>query len=261
MSVARFYVQGLEVGQVRLSGQEARHARQSRRLSVHDDVVLIDGRGREGRGRIARIDASEVQVEVERVERRERPLPMLTIATAIPKGPRQDVLVEKCTELGAAAIWPLMTERGVASASAHRIAKWHRAAIEAAKQSGQAWIPEIREPRCLDDILDDGHTFDRILAGVTAGQSDPVGPGGAPRAPDLPHLDSPPQRLVDLLADLAGVRSILAAIGPEGGWTDLELSSMYGSGAIGVSLGPNTLRIETAAIAMAAAVHALQQSR
>src|SRR5688572_14025361 len=137
MGIARFYSPMLSPGTVRLSESESRHSACARRLSVGDTVVLFDGQGHEAIGQIASAARKDVEVTVEQITERPRPKPALTLAVALPKGPRQDFLIEKLTELGIQALQPIVTERSIAEATPNRIRKWQRTAIEAAKQSGQ----------------------------------------------------------------------------------------------------------------------------
>jgi 16S rRNA (uracil1498-N3)-methyltransferase len=234
MSVPRFFAPQLSGALVRLPDEEARHARQSRRLRVGDTVMLFDGCGREAQGAITRVERSFVEARTSAVAVQDRPTPSLTLAVAVPKGPRQDTLVEKCTELGVAELRPILTARSVCSASDHRLDKWRRITIEAAKQSGQCWLPAISTPRRIDEVLQEIPSFPKALVAVPGTES-----------------------LRAWLGEVASVDRVLAFIGPEGGWTDAELSDLQAAGCKTVSLGPNVLRIETAAIVVAAVAHAL----
>ncbi len=229
MADPRFHVPELSGPVVQLTGPEARHACQARRLRQGDAVVLFDGNGREARGEISKLSGTEVQVHVSQVRTSARPCPALTLAVAVPKGPRQDFMIEKCTEFGVAAIWPIVTARSVCSASEHKLDKWRRTTIEAAKQSGQCWLPELSPPRRLEDVLAETSGFDTALVAAPGTES-----------------------MLDVVAALAGTRGVLAFVGPEGGWTEGELQGLTANGCRPVSLGPHILRIETAAIAIAA---------
>lgn len=220
-----------------LSEQESRHARLARRLVPGDPLVVFDGKGREAPASVVAVARAIVEVDVGQVAYRERPLPALTLAVAMPKGPRQDVLIEKCTELGVAAIQPLITARSVSGASDHKRDKWRRATIEAAKQSGQCWLPELAAPLPLDQCLADAAAFDLRVAAM-------LGRNGSRRFGDLLGTGTP--------------HRIIAFVGPEGGWTPTEEEALISAGVTPVCLGPNTLRIETAAICLAAAVHVCQ---
>lgn len=258
MTVPRFHLAPLSAGVVALKEAEAHHARASRRLSVGDPVVLFDGQGHEAPGQVSAVSRTAVEVAVSEVTSRPRPKPGLALAVALPKGPRQDALIEKCTELGTSEIQPLVTQRSVAATSASRMDKWRRATIEAAKQSGQAWLPVLHPPRTIGEVLGDRDQHDLMLVAAAP----PVfGAGDEPA--DITATSSPPGAvaIADLLAELAGADRILAFVGPEGGWTDAELTELMTDDARLISLGPNVLRIETAAIALAAFVHALVTSK
>jgi 16S rRNA (uracil1498-N3)-methyltransferase len=137
-------------------------------------------------------------------------------------------MVEKLTELGAARLVPLETTRGVAEATASAQARLERVVIEACKQCGRNTLMEIAAGRPLD----------RLLAEVPAGACVVIAhPGGAP----LDVATMPPT-----------ATAMLALVGPEGGFTDDELCIADRAGVIRISLGPHILRVETAAIALAA---------
>lgn len=237
MGTPRFHVQRLIGPSLRVSGHEAAHALRSRRLSAGDEVILFDGAGSEAAGRISAVARSHLDVAFENVIRRPRPVPALTLAVALPKGPRQDFLIEKCAELGTAAIVPLITERSIGSASEHKRGRWRQIAIEAAKQSGQAWIPEFPAPETLAEAMRRVPAHELAVVAATEQPCAPFALEGTTRP-----------------------ASILAFIGPEGGWTQDELKMLMAADCQQVSLGPNILRIETAAVAIAAVVHAVQQA-
>lgn len=241
MGTPRFYVEQLAGPTLRLRGQEAAHAVRSRRLTAGQEVILFDGAGHEAAGRITAVGRSELEVALGTIGARPRPAPALTLAVALPKGPRQDVLIEKCTELGTAAIAPLISERSICSASEHKLDRWRRTAIEAAKQSGQAWLPEFHRPEPLAEALRRIASHDLAVVAATE-----TGRAEAGREPFFSLLAPGTQK------------SVLAFVGPEGGWTPDELTQLTSHGCQPIRLGPNILRIETAAIALAAIVHMAQ---
>lgn len=253
----RCHVDNLAPGLLRLPDAEARHTRLARRLSVGDPLMLFDGRGHEATARIASIKPA-VDVQVDDVQFRPRPTPALTLATAMPKGPRQDVLVEKCTELGAACLWPLIARRSVAEVSPHKRDKWRRTSIEAAKQSGQCWLPDLPPPCKVDELIEmlrhGAARYDLILLATAPEQIHAPPPRDGTEALVHNHVVA---TLSDHAAALQSASTILALIGPEGGWTEEEIAGLIAVGAQRASLGPNVLRIETAAIALAAWVHAV----
>ncbi len=233
MPLPRLFCPDLNPGSVTLPPEEARHAVTVLRAAVGDDMELFDGNGGQAGGVITHVGERGLVVEVRQVER--RPFELLrriTLAVAMPKTHRQGYLVEKCTELGVAAIWPIITERSVTRPRPAALEKWSRRAVEAAKQSGRSWLPTFTNPQPFRETLARIGEFD--AAGMTE-----VGFG-------LPLFAS-------FLAARPDASSLLVWVGPEGGWSDAERKQAVGAGAVLTGLGPNVLRTETAAVAVCAA--------
>ncbi len=224
----RFFVTSPIAGEhAALTGDEARHLSSVMRAKVGDEVILFDGSGAEFAARVAATAKGTVELSI--VERREisRELPFsLTLAAALPKGDRQKWLVEKATELGVTQIVPLITQRAVAQPTASALDRLCRAVVEASKQCGRNRLLEITAPLAATDYFGTAKSATRLIAD----------PSGQP----LCQIDVQPGT------------DIIAAIGPEGGFTDAELASATSAGWHPISLGPRILRIETAAIAVAA---------
>ena len=216
-------------GRATLTGDEARHLARVLRAKVGDEIRVFDGGGREWPARVATIDRDAVALTVgASLPAQPGPARPLTIAVALPKGDRQKWLVEKLTELGAERLAPLVTARGVAEATASAQARLARGVIEACKQCGRNTLMEIAAGRPLD----------RLLAEVPAGACVVIAhPGG---------------RSLDAAAVPAEATEIIALVGPEGGFSDEEVCISDRAGVIRISLGPHILRVETAAIALAA---------
>jgi 16S rRNA (uracil1498-N3)-methyltransferase len=228
-----------EGASVVLSAEESRHLRDVLRLRAGDEAFVFDGEGREfacvvgeagGRGREATL---EVQGRVE-PPCLESPLE-LTLAVALLKGEKFDLVVQKATELGAAQIAPVLTKRADVRLrdtedAARRVERWRRLALEAAKQSGRARIPDVATPVALD-------SFVALEAGVG----------------ELRLLFA--ERGGDGLDSIAGGRAarpsaVTAIVGPEGGWDDDEIALAARHGWTIITLGGRTLRAETAAISV-----------
>ena len=223
----RFFVERPIAGSTaELVEAESQHLAKVMRAAVGDEVVLFDGSGAEFAAKVARLTKSVVHLEI--LERREvnlEPRVSLTLAVALPKGERQKWLVEKLTELGVARLVPLITERGVAQPVDAALARLSRAVIEASKQCGRNRLMEIAPPReALEYFADDSLGMKFI--------AEPGGEHLGSLAPEVTHLS--------------------CAIGPEGGFTPAELKSTMENQWRPVSLGRSILRIETAAIAVAA---------
>jgi 16S rRNA (uracil1498-N3)-methyltransferase len=234
MATARLFCSALQPGTVELSEEESHHAIAVRRVKPDDELELFDGRGGCASARVRRVGHRRLEVQVDRIEQRPFELPCrLTLGVAMPKAHRQGYLVEKCTELGVAAIWPMIAARSVTKPAAPARTKWVRRAIEAAKQSGRVWIPAIETPQ----------TFEQVVARL--GDFD---------ASALTHADASAMPLTAFLAARGSAQSVFVGIGPEGGWTDAERAQAVNAGATLVKLGPTVLRTETAAVAVCAAV-------
>jgi len=211
-----------------LAADEARHLREVLRLKPGDEVSVFDGEGKEFRARVAqaRRDFAELQLDDEiEPARPESPL-RITLAVALLKGEKFDLVVQKATELGVTKIVPLITRyadiklRDESDAS-KRVARWQRIALEAAKQSGRALVPEVKLPEQLQSVL-------------------------RPSDPCLMFSEKGGRGLTEIKTD-----EITAIIGSEGGWSDEELDEARAAGAQIVTLGGRLLRAETAAITAA----------
>jgi 16S rRNA (uracil1498-N3)-methyltransferase len=218
-----------EHGRGVLTGDEARHLAKVLRAREGDAVVLFDGSGREWPARVTRIgrdtvdlDVGEPSVDAAVAGTR------LTLAVALPKGDRQKWMVEKLTELGVARLVPLETTRGVAEATEAARARLERVVIEACKQCGRNTLMEIATGRRLDQLLADHGAGSHVVIADPAGR--PLAAGAVP----------------------ATATDVVALVGPEGGFTTDEVAAAERAGAARVALGPHILRVETAAIALAA---------
>ena len=230
----RFYCGEFSAPDAVLTGDELHHLRAVRRLAPGDAVELFDGRGRLAECTVRRIGRNRAELHVGRVTRAPAPQGGLTVATAIPKAGRMDWLVEKVTELGVAAVWPLVTERSaIAAPGDEKQRGWHRRAIEACKQCGRLWLPEIALPM----------TVAEAAARLGAGRHEVV------LLAD-PSADAVPLADVGRAAEAEAM--VVGFVGPEGGFTDGEHAALRAAGAVPVRLGPHVLRVETAAVALAA---------
>jgi len=234
MASHRFHCATLACGLNRLGKEETHHVAVTLRLRCGDAVVLFDGSGREGVGLVERIDRRIVSVRVSTIH--ERPFDVayrITLAVAMAKAHRQGYLIEKCTELGVAEIWPIFAERSVTRPDEAAVDKWSRRAIEAAKQSGRSWVPVIEKPRSFEEAVS-----------LASGHETAV-------------ITDPDEKGIAFLSFLAGRRpksAILVFVGPEGGWSDAERKIAGENGIKAVRLAPAILRAETAAVAVCAAV-------
>ena len=211
---------------VTLTADEARHLREVLRLKPGDVVSVFDGEGKEFSARVvqARREFAELELDDEiTTARPESPL-QITLAVALLKGEKFDLVVQKATELGVNKIVPLITRYADIklrdqSDATKRVARWQRIALEAAKQSGRAVVPKVENPNPFESVL---------------------------KNPCLLFSEKEGQGLTRIETD-----KITAIIGSEGGWSDEELDQARAAGAQIVTLGGRILRAETAAITAA----------
>ena len=221
----RFYInRDLGPGLVELGGPEAHHLGAVCRARPGDVVCLFNGDGHEYPARIVEVTRRDVTLEVESVVACSRELPIvLHIAAPLPKGDRAWFLVEKLTELGVTTLTILSTERSVVLPREAKLEKLERQVIEASKQCGRNALMRIEGPRKLGEFLrDDGLPKIRLFAHPAT-----------ERGPLLPQAD------------------VAACVGPEGGFTDAEVTLARDAGWRPIDLGPRILRVETAALALA----------
>ena len=213
---------------VTLTSDEARHLREVLRLKPGDEVSVFNGAGKEFRCAVvqARREFAELELQEEiEAARAESPL-KITLAVALLKGEKLDLVVQKGTELGVNEFVPLITRYADIklrdkSDAVKRVARWQRIALEAAKQSGRALVPKVGEPKPLGYVL--------TLSEQCFLFSERGGHG-------LTQMDTD---------------EVTAIIGSEGGWSDEELDEARAAGAQLITLGGRILRAETAAITAA----------
>ena len=218
---------------VRLTREQARHLGTVLRLAKGEELEVFDGQGARFRAWLE--DAPELDAAVLRLS---EPLPEgprravdVVLVQALAKGEKMELVVQKATELGAARIVPLSSERAIVRLDTERggskAERWRRVAQEAARQCGRADVPLIDEPMDWDGVL-------AILR-------DEPGRRGLLLDPQEPSLR--------LGAAARGAGRVLIAVGPEGGFSPQERARAEGGGMIAVSLGPLVLRTETAGLA------------
>lgn len=221
-------------GEVALPDALAHHALRVLRLRDGEAVVLFDGSGGEVEARLAvRGKAVFAQLGEARAVERESPL-RIVLVQALASGDKMDWVVQKAVELGAHAVQPVQAERSVLRLAGERadkrVAHWQQVAVAACEQCGRNRVPEIRPLQALAPWLGAHRdALNYVLA-----------PGGAAGFADEPE----PKDVVHLL------------VGPEGGWSEVEIAAFDAAGCRRVRLGPRVLRTETAGLAAVAALQA-----
>jgi 16S rRNA (uracil1498-N3)-methyltransferase len=217
----RLVVEELVEGELQLDGEPAHYLRDVLRLGPRDRVLLFDGHNRQAEAQVRRVERAGVLLEVGAAQNLAALACALTVGLPPPRGERADWVVEKLTEIGVARIVWIRTARGQAR-HANRTERWQRLAAAAAQQARRASLPELAGPIPFAELLT--HETEARWIGDTRG------------APLQRELLAPPPA------------SVLLALGPEGGFTAEELASAERAGYGLVSLGPLTMRVETAAV-------------
>ncbi|CAN5229484.1 Lpg2936 family Dot/Icm T4SS effector methyltransferase [soil metagenome] len=236
----RFYIPpaSWDPDHLALDAEESHHCCHVLRCSEGDKVVAFNGAGVEATATIASVaDAKAVKLAPISISKSPSLAVRIALAQAVPKGKNMDLIIQKATELGAAEIFPLLSERTVVSydagESGRKAAKWQRVALEACKQSGQNWLPTVHPPVGPERFFAARPDYELLLV--------------ASLRPDS-------QRLKPILAEHAELHnglapaSALVLVGPEGDFTPSELNLAQSSGCLPLTLGPIVLRSETAAI-------------
>ncbi|MFO1334172.1 MAG: 16S rRNA (uracil(1498)-N(3))-methyltransferase [Piscinibacter sp.] len=227
--------------EIELPEGASRHV-QVLRLQPGDALTLFDGRGGEWAAQVLLMGRREVRVQIDAFVDVSRELPLaVTLAVGMPANERMDALVEKACELGVAAIQPLVCERSVlrlAGERAHKkVAHWQAVAVAACEQSGRTRVPQIASVRGLGEWLAAlpaaGDEQRLVLSLRDAQPLPPLQPGNA--------------------------RAVLSLSGPEGGLAEAEEDAARRAGFTPLSLGPRTLRADTAPLALLARLGAASE--
>ena len=234
MSRRRFFApkDAFDKQNVTLVGDEARHLRDVLRLKAGDPAFVFNGEGQEFRCTVAHLKRDLAILEdCQEVDPSKPESPLdLTLAVALLKGEKFDLVVQKATELGVTTIVPVTTRyadirlRDEVDVN-RRVDRWQRIAMEAAKQSGRAKVPVISPPVSFDSLVTADSEARRILFSEREGHS-----------------------LQEALATKNEAQVVQLLVGSEGGWSDEELQTAKDCGWKIVTLGGRILRAETGAI-------------
>ena len=224
--IPRIYSPEAAVGkQISLTQDQQRHLKVIK-LATNSKIRLFDGNGREFEGVYeGKVRAWQVHVELEISPQKEPQIP-ITLAIATPKGARMDFLVEKVSELGVAEIIPINCARSIVNPRDTKIDRLQRIAIAACEQSKRAKVPKIHTQTTFDLLLQQAQKYQLAFICHKTGKPLPF----------------------------AIKSETLIIVGPEGDFTPEELEKAQKVGCTTISLGPTTLRTETAGIAAVAQI-------
>lgn len=231
-----FYVSEIKEGLFDLPAEEARHAVQVLRKRVGDELDIVDGKGGWYKGIITEAGKRNCTLEVH-LERREekRANYRLTLAVSPTKSnDRFEWFLEKATEIGVDRIVPLQCKR--TERSKIRLDRYEKVLVAAMKQSLQAWIPSLSPLTSMSAFLQEIQPETTTYIGWCD--------------------DSINTPLVD---NFTAANDVVIMIGPEGDFTAEEVAAAQASGSLAITLGPNRLRTETAAVVATQTIALLQE--
>ena len=231
----RFFCDNLTGTTATISGDDAHHIARVLRMKPGDALSLCDGAGGEYEAVITSInpDAVVCALGERRISTVESPV-SITLFQCLPKTGKMETIVQKCTELGVFAVVPVVSARCVVIPNKDfekKRERYNRVALEAAKQSRRAVVPQVQSLVELKKV--DPRQFDLFL---------------------IAYEDESARTLKTALREAGSVSSIALLIGPEGGLEPDEVRRLTANGAISVSLGKRILRTETAGMAMLAQI-------
>ncbi|MDE0040630.1 MAG: 16S rRNA (uracil(1498)-N(3))-methyltransferase [Candidatus Poribacteria bacterium] len=242
----RFYVPPSDISSdtIRIRNPERHHLLNVLRLKPGDNVQIFDG---EGASYIARLRDTESFPAIASIQDHQfhPPIPPhITLFQAIPKSDKMDLIVQKATEIGVDEIVPMTCQRSIPKRGGNvqqkRQDRWVRIAIEASKQCGRPRFPKMLPPRTIGECYEQAKNC---------------------KLPLLFWENEVKHNIKDVLRSHPHIESIGLFIGPEGGFSDVEVNEAMDNGCIPAAFGGNTLRTETAAIiAVAIAVYELRRS-
>lgn len=239
MSTPRIYHPGeMEIGRsVELGENHIRYIRNVLRLGKGDTLILFSGKGVEYGAVIRAVTRDAVTVDIiDRKDIRDGGI-AITLAQALPKGPKMDAIIQKATELGASRIIPFDSSRSIPKLTGDkaraRTARWQKIALEACRQCGRGDIPEVAEIQAFHEVLD------------------------MPGEKDLKLIfweEESGRGIRDVLRSGASnkAQGFFVIVGPEGGFSNGEVETAVKKGYLSVSLGRRVLKVETASTAILA---------
>ena len=264
MSRRRFYATPEDISDstITLSTNETHHLTHVLRMKPTDQAFVFDGCGHEYKCTFRSIADNRAQMDVTETlsDVVESPL-QLTLAQALAKGEKFDLILQKATELGVSHIVPLVTRYADVKLddqqTLRRVERWRRISLEALKQCGRRRLVEITTPQTLPKFLDSvTHADVAQAAGENVAQAaslridsrETSGRKLAACATLLLFSEKGGAAITEVLTEMPEPRAVVALVGPEGGWSDEEIEMLVSHGAKPVSLGPRVLRTETAAV-------------
>lgn len=229
---------------VSIEGEDARHIAKVMRGKAGDKLIVSDGVSREALAEISGIEIGEVTVNIlELLEMTHEPGIKITVAQSLPKGDKLETVIQKCTEIGAVAFAPFLSERTIVQyderKEAKRLERWRKICKEAAEQAHRNIVPEVSSPLHWKQLLQSFRKYDAVYFCYEKEEGLQLRSAVAPWLSKLPP-------------DAQG--TVMIVVGPEGGFSPEECRAAEEAGATSVGLGRRILRCETAGMVAAACI-------
>lgn len=236
----RYFIAPSQFGEqtVHITGDDAHHIMKVMRSRVGDKVIVSDGAEREALVEITELGPADVEAKVVELYNETRePWMQVTVAQSLPKGDKMEIVIQKCTEIGAIRFIPYISERTIvqydAKKEAKRVERWGKIVKEAAEQAHRSRVPVVETTSTWKQLLVRFEQFDLVLFCYEKEE------GLQLRSVVQPFVT---QNNADKPAQ------VLLLVGPEGGFTVHEMETAEAAGAKSVGLGKRILRTETAAM-------------
>ncbi len=236
MTSNRFYIKKIPRDSlfILLKGNEHHHLSRVARIKPGESVWLFDKDGSDYLARVEEIRKESTRLSILKKRQNKQGKNPITLALSLIKTKNMEIVLQKATELGMNAFIPIISSRSIVridDKTDKKMERWRRIALESAKQCGRSFVPKIHIPTDLDAFIKQSREDKRLYFSEKGGK-----------------------QLRDILICPKPPSSVVLLIGPEGGWTDKEEQDIVDHEFEAVSLGPLTLRSETAAIVSLALV-------
>lgn len=241
MKLQRYFVQPEQFGDeiVKITGEDVKHIARVMRSQIGDKIIVSDGITKVAISEIIVMEQQEIQARItEWLTSQAEPNIQVTVAQSLPKGDKMEIVIQKCTEIGAATFLPFLSERTVVQydqkKEEKRVQRWCKIAKEAAEQAHRDVIPQVLAPTSWKQLLASLVDFDLVCFCYEKENGQQL------RDIVAPFID-------EMLPDQQ--YRVAIVVGPEGGFSEAEVLAAEAAGATSIGLGRRILRTETAAMA------------
>lgn len=229
----KIFSDNLENGKFVLTGDDHAHLAYALRARVGDEITVCND-GVDYYCKIRSISKKETVLEpIESKVCDAEPTVAVTLYFAAMKGDKNELVAQKCTELGVKCLRPFISSNCECRAESVKIERINKIITEAAQQCGRGMVPHIDKIRSFDEVLYELRKYDKVV---------------------FPYERATDKTLKDVLRNSNGNKCIAIIIGSEGGFTEKEADALTKIGVTPITLGKRILRAETASIAVVAAV-------